>query len=369
MDPQLAPARVEVQRRTLLRLLALLLVATGLGCQSLAHWMTTPSGAIDSRPDPPPPDYAKPSSWAALPGMASRADAVPAHSGAVDAQGSAPADAFFVHPTTYFWRSHWNAPVGGWLTDKITGATLAGQASAFNGSARVYAPRYRQMTLSGFEYPEVRGPALALAYEDVRNAFLHYLAEWSEERPLILAGHSQGSRHLLRLLNEFFREGALRRRLVAAYLVGARVWTGSYERGEAAIPVCESPEQTGCLVAWRSFAEGADPSLDANPGEPEDGDTVCVNPLSWRRDEASAPAEKNRGSIPLPRLLGPAEALPGLTGARCADGLLWIQPIDRRGFRGAHPHGNWHAYDYALFYMNVRANVERRVDAFLRQRQ
>ena len=45
----------------------------------------------------------------------------------------APADAFFLHPTTYFWRSHWSAPTGGWLTQAITGATLAGQASTFNG--------------------------------------------------------------------------------------------------------------------------------------------------------------------------------------------------------------------------------------------
>jgi hypothetical protein len=354
--------------RAAARLLALLLAAGGLGCQSLAHWATTPGGAFASEPPPPPPDYAEPSSWAALPWEPSRADAVPPHSDAVDAQAEAGADAFFVHPTTYFWRGHWNAPVGGCLTEAITGATLAGQASAFNGAARIYAPRYRQMTLSGFGYPEVREAGLDLAYEDVRRAFLHYVAEWSEERPLILAGHSQGSRLLLRLLDEFFREGPLRRRLVAAYVAGARVWSGVYQRGEAAVPICESAEQTGCLVTWRTFAEGADPSLDTNPGEPADGETICVNPLSWRHDPVAAPASDNLGSIGLPMLLGPGEPRPGLTGARCSDGVLWIDPISRWGFHTSHPDGNWHAYDYALFYTNVRENAKRRVEAFLRGR-
>ena len=35
------------------------------------------------------------------------------------------------------------------------------------------------------------------------------------------------------------------------------------------------------------------------------------------------------------------------------------------GFRSNHDEGNWHAYDYALFYMNVRQNAQRRVEAFL----
>jgi len=273
-----------------------------------------------------------------------------------------------VAPTTYFGRRHWNAPIDAWLTRAITGATLAGQASAFNAAARIYAPYYRQMTLAGFGDPAVREQGLELAYGDVRRAFLHYLESFSEDRPLILAGHSQGSRHLLRLLDELFGDGPLRERLVAAYLVGARVWLGPYERGEAATPVCRGGEQTGCLVSRRSFAGGADPSLDTNPGEHPDGETLCVNPLSWRTDGAPAAASENLGSIALPMLFGPAPPQPGLTGARCGDGVLWIQPISRWGFRSAHPNGNWHAYDYALFYMNVRQDAKRRLESYLATR-
>jgi len=330
------------------------------GCSSLAHWAMTPDRAFDAADAPPAPDYALSSNWAALPGKPSRADAVPPNDGTPVGPAEAAADAFFLHPTTYFWRSHWNAPTSGWLTRAITGATLAGQASVFNGTARIYAPRYRQMTLAGFEKTDGRKAAMALAYGDVRRAFLYYLETWADDRPLILAGHSQGTRHLLRLLEEFFHSGALRERLVAAYAVGEPVW----RHEEGPVPVCETPEQTGCMVAWRTFAEGADTKDAIAPENRARGDTVCVNPINWIPG-GSAPASENLGAIPLPMIWGPADLVPGYTGARCGSGVLWVDPPSRRGFHLVHPDGDWHAYDYALFYANVRANAERRVKAFL----
>jgi len=340
--------------------IALCMLSGSVGCASVSHWVMTPGGAFDAADAPPAPDYARSSSWAALPWKSSRADAVPPNDGVPVDSAKAAADAFFLHPTTYFWRTHWNAPTTGWLTHLITGATLAGDASVFNGAARIYAPRYRQMTLAGFSIPDGRSASLALAYGDVRRAFLHYLEAWSDDRPLILAGHSQGSRHVMRLLDEFFRSGPLRERLVAAYVAGMRIWP--YSRG--AVPVCATPEQTGCLVAWRSFAEGADSDAEINPGERVEGETVCVNPINWIPG-GSAPASENLGSVPLPMIGGPAALVPGFTGARCGAGVLWVDPPSHSGFRLAHPDGDWHAYDYALFYANVRENAERRVRSFL----
>ncbi|HJO22800.1 MAG: DUF3089 domain-containing protein [bacterium] len=352
--------RRPLTRRTGSLVLLLWVASGGAGCSSLGHWVMTPPGAFDAADAPPAPDYALPSNWAALSGEPSRADAVPPNDGVAVDPAEAAADAFFLHPTTYFWRTHWSAPIGGWLTKVITGATLAGQASAFNGTARIYAPRYRQMTLAGFELADGRDAALALAYGDVRRAFLYYLETWADDRPLILAGHSQGSRHLRRLLEEFFASGPLRERLVAAYLVGMPVW----HREKEPVPVCATPEQTGCMVAWRSFATGADPKAAIDPENRVQGDTICVNPISWIPG-GSAPAPENLGSIPLPMIRGPADLVPGYTGARCGAGVLWVDPPPRRGFRLAHPQGDWHAYDYALFYADVRANAEKRVDAFL----
>ena len=358
------PCRRSLPLARLMVLLLPALSAAGLGCSALA----TPSGSFESHRPPAAPDYADEASWAALPWKKSRADAVPRHSDLRNEQAIAVADVFYVHPTSYFWRSHWNAPAGGWLTDRITGAMLAGQASAFNGSARIYAPRYRQMTLAGFDHPPVRDKALALAYSDIRRAFLHYLSHWAEDRPLILVGHSQGSRMLDRLMGEFFVDGPLRERLVAAYIPGARIWQGLYDRGEPAVPICAEAEQTGCLVTWRTFADGADPSLDANPQELADGPSICVNPLSWLHDDVAVPANANLGAIGLPMLRGPGPIRPEATGARCGEGVLWIQPVGGWGYGSNHDNGNWHAYDFSLFYMNIRENVARRLRAFQRER-
>lgn len=327
----------------------------GSGCAGLSTWVTTPSGKFDETGAPAPPDYGRRSNWAALP-----AEAAPLPSGE--------ADVFFLHPTTYFWRGGWNGPVDGLLTRIITATTLEGQASAFGPAGRLFAPRFRQMTLSGFDRPAVRAPALELAYSDVRRAFRHYLTHYDLGRPLILAAHSQGSRHLLRLLDEFFVTPPLRGRLVAAYPVGARIWDGPYERGEAAIPVCEEPRQTGCLVGWRSFALGADPSLDHHAGEPSDGRTVCVNPLSWLRDGPKVEAADNLGTIPIPVLGRAAVPKPGLVGAVCREGILWIDPPHGWQYAIAHEGGNYHAYDYELFYANVRSNALERLDAHLERK-
>jgi len=314
---------------------------------------------------PATPEYSDEASWAALPWRVSGADAVP--KGVARLQ-PLDVDVFFVHPTTYFGDAGWNGPTDGWLTRLVTEVTLRGQASAFNAAGRIYAPRFRQMTLAGFDEPQVRPEALAVAYSDVRRAFEFFLDHWSEGRPLILAGHSQGSRMVLRLLDEYFqKEGPLRARLVAAYPVGARVWSGAYERAEFDVPVCESPTQTGCLVTWRTLAEGTSLDVDDNVDEEKDGVTMCVNPLTWTPGSEPAPASLDLGSIPIPMIGGPGRPTPGLVGARCAEGFLWIDPPSPWNWRywSSHSGGNWHAYDYALFYMNVRQNARARAEAFL----
>ncbi|MGE4650622.1 MAG: DUF3089 domain-containing protein, partial [Myxococcota bacterium] len=258
-----------------------------------------------------------------------------------------------------------NAPVGGLLTRLITAVTLDGQASAFDQAGRIFAPRFRQMTLSGFDRADVRERALDLAYSDVKRAFEYYLDHYDRGRPLVLAGHSQGSRFLLRLLQDFFVGSPLRERLVAAYPVGARVFMGPVERGEMAIPICEDARQTGCLVSWRSFARGADPSGDIHPGELGEVETVCVNPISWEQDERPVPAHENLGSIPIPIFGSIPKPQPGLVGASCEDGILWINPPGGCRYAIAHSEGNYHAYDYELFYVNVQRNARQRVDAYL----
>ena len=320
-----------------------------------------PGASFDEASAPTPPDYSQAESWAALPGRSDNADVVPA-GGEVDNQADAAVDVFFLHPTTYYDRKSWNQPLDDEKANDLTDRSiLRNQAAAFNGSARVYAPRYRQATLYSFMDSEGNGPkALDLAYADVRAAFEYYLGNYNEGRPIIVASHSQGSRHGARLLEDYFAEEPLRSKLVAAYLVG---WSATPPEGEgeiAGIAVCDSPDQTGCWLTWNAMGPDANRERIAESA-------VCVNPLTWRTDGELAKRELNLGGV----VFGEEEdeapgTVPEIVSAQCKDGVLWISSPEGDGYSYM-PMGsdNYHIYDYNLFYMNIRRNVEKRVEAYL----
>jgi predicted alpha/beta-fold hydrolase len=95
----------------------------------------------------------------------------------------------------------------------------------FNQSCRIFSPIYRQATIYAFLLSRSSGrAALDFAFRDVKRAFANFLHRIGGTRPFVLAGHSQGSHHLLRLLVETVdADPALAQRLVCAYLVGVRV--------------------------------------------------------------------------------------------------------------------------------------------------
>ena len=357
---------MTLQRTILILLVVLTFELTG--CGTVGTWMTTPGKPWSEMTPPPAPDYADASSWAARPGLKSRATEVPPGLPAPDPEETARVDVFFLHPTTYFWRWHWNAPIGGALTETITAVTLAGQAGAFNSSGQIYAPRFRQMTLQGYQHPEARVPGLDLAYSDVRNAFKYFLEHDNKGKPIILAGHSQGSDLLLRLNREFFASGPLRDRLIASYPIGTRVYPDSEGVSGQTLPLCESPEQVGCMVTWRSFATGSDPAVDIPAGLTPPGPPLCANPLTWQASEPSAPRSANLGTIPLPYLFL-SRPEPDMVGAECKDGTLWVDRPKGILYLLAHPGGDYHAYDYELFYMNLREDAEHRIRHFFGREQ
>jgi len=280
---------------------------------------------------------------------------------------------FFIHPTSYITRDHWNAPLDDADTNARTAIFLRGQASAFNEAGEVWAPRYRQATFGAFLTSAADAErALALAYGDVAAAFEAFLAAVGPDRPLILAGHSQGSVHLERLLRDYVaKRPDLRRRIIAAYVVG---WPVSRDRDltTLGLPECRRASQSGCLLSWQSFAEPADPSLildtyDRTTGF--DGGSrrgtrmVCTNPLTGTPD-AAAPAAANAGTLFPSADLGDATLQSGRVPARCDNrGFLLIGEAPDVG-PYALPGNNYHVYDYSLFWANVRADANRRLAAF-----
>jgi hypothetical protein len=325
---------------------------------------------------PPAPDYANPAAWAVLPGHPSGADAVPA---GVPPPGNAPhkVDAFFIHPTTFLALDQANAAYdqGGLSGAAVDRGTLRFQASAFNACCDIYAPHYRQASISAFIGDRMaHRAAIDLAYRDVQAAFDWYIAHANHGRPFILASHSQGSLHALRLLQERIIGTALQQRLVAAYIVGEAVPVSIEASG---VKLCRSASQTGCVVAWntvRDQAGGVTWLTSALAWQHGDyakiagRPIVCVNPLNWILNGA-ADASANLGAVPGTRgSENVPAAVAGLTGARCVNGLLQVAiPDDApRGFNGPLTGlGSYHIYDYNLFYMNIRANASERVAQFL----
>jgi hypothetical protein len=289
-------------------------------------------------------------------------------------------DVFFIHPTTYLTGTEPNARFDepGLTSSRIEHGVLRFQASVFNACCRIYAPHYRQATISAFLSGDdaQATAAFELAYADVLRAFDYYLQHENHGRPFIIASHSQGSLHAMRLLQERIARQPPQHLLVVAYAIGYDIPEDIERNG---VPVCRSATQTGCLVDWNSVKEGISDStraahhliwLDGRYQHLDDRGPVCVNPLNWELG-GTARAELNLGALPAVRA---SEALlppvPQLTGASCEAGLLRVSiPLrQRHGFSNVMTlAGSYHVFDYNIFYTNIRVNVRERISAFRAQ--
>ena len=166
---------------------------------------------------------------------------------------------FFIHPTSYLNRAAWNAPLDDKEGNERAALFVRGQASVFTAAGEVWAPRYRRATFGAFLTDRKEGRlALEAAYGDVLAAFDAFIAGIDPNRPIILAGHSQGALHLTHLLRDRIAGQPIAKRVVAAYVVG---WPVSVEADIPALglPACSGPEATGCILSWQSYAEPAEP--------------------------------------------------------------------------------------------------------------
>ena len=112
-------------------------------------------------------------------------------------------DVFFVHPTLYFKGEQWNADIDDkQLNKEIGNSAIKNQASVFLGIANIYAPHYRQMHIQSYYDLENGLQAFEVAYLDVKNAFMYYWENNNNGNKFIIAGHSQGTNHIERLLKE-----------------------------------------------------------------------------------------------------------------------------------------------------------------------
>lgn len=308
------------------------------------------------------PDYSQLQNWAAHPFKNDPSDSLPQRL-AKNFQPKQLVDVFFVHPTTYLdpaMPNGWSASLKDIaLNIKTDYSTILSQASIFNEVGSVYAPRYRQAHINSY-YPKSKLDTLnalaafELAYQDVKKAFDFYLANFNQNKPIIIASHSQGSTHAKRLLKEYFDGKELSRQLVTAYIVGMAIDPAEF----TSLKSCDTPTETGCICAWRTFKEGYIPPFV----QIEKFTSIVTNPLTWDSNQTVVGREANNGAV----LYNFKKVTPKVAGAINHQGVLWTPKPKFLGnifFKT----NNYHIADYNFYYMSVRKNAIDRALHFIGQ--
>lgn len=348
------------------------LFALRIWSDELTQYTFVPATAYEAPPPLVANAYVDSAMWYAKPGMG---EGNPAHFVPTGLSGQPeplPAAVFFVHPTSYLAKAHWNGPLDDAESRDRAKLFISAMASPFAASENLWAPRYRQAAFGAFltDAPEAT-QALDLAYTDVLQAFDHFLGTIDPAQPIVLAGHSQGAFHLKRLLKDRIAGQPLTKRIAAVYAIG---WPVSLEHDLPlmGLPACASADQGGCVISWLSFAEPADagmilksyadrPALDGK--SPGGSGFLCSNPLTGAAGGA-APASANMGTLVPSEDLKSGELVKAIASASCAaDGFLLIgEPPEMGPY--VLPGNNYHVYDIPLFWANVRSDVARRVQAW-----
>jgi len=242
------------------------------------------------------------------------------------------------------------------------------QASLFEKHANVYAPFYRQMSPAvrpeDPNAPATDSEAFNFGVVDVEKAFDYFITNLNEDRPFIIAGHSQGTMALIELIkNRFGNDEELRNRLVAAYLIGYTVTDADLEM--AGLTAAQCVDDIGVVVTFntQSVTSVGGPMLLSG--------AHCINPLNWKTDNSVALASENLGARfynnDTGEFLREVDEYCGAQIDTKTGALLTTLPEGEELDIGPYSEGVYHRYDYALWYRNLQKNVGDRISAFLNQ--
>ncbi|EPG66350.1 PF11288 family protein [Leptospira wolffii serovar Khorat str. Khorat-H2] len=324
-------------------------------CTTLFLYWIRPAGDFQEETLPTAPDYSKPEYWAALPNSKDEPDEIPNLPEFQDEQSRAKADVFFVHPTTFIKAETWNADAKNSLI--VYGLSpLKMQASVFNGSARVYAPRYRQAALYSFIDDSGNGDkAFEIARKDVLHAFDYYIKHYNQGRPFFVAGHSQGSMMLVSVLKEHLDKKKVPN-FVAAYLPGWAIHPSDFVR----LKVCKDSKDTGCYISWNSKKWGSQLTDFALPPERYAGG-VCVSPVSWTPGSGETEKKSHKGGVGI----GFSQIDRNYVKTKCEGEMLWVDLPSNPDYESKRGNKkNYHISDYGLFYLDIRENIKERLDSY-----
>jgi hypothetical protein len=272
-------------------------------------------------------DYSNGDNWLCRPGRQD-ACAIDLSTTVISASGKLTVEPWAVDPTAaidcfYVYPTVSNDPGGN--SDMIPGPeekrVVRAQFARFASRCRVYAPLYRQITVTALR-AAIRGTPIpadrALAYNDVLDAWNYYLEHDNHDRGVVLIGHSQGSLVLTQLIRNEIDGKPLQSRIISALLLGSNLPVpkgkdvgGAFQH----MPLCHAANQTGCVISYVSFRATDPPPANSRFGKVtgENMTAACTNPAALAG-----------GSGDLHAYLGTAGG--GFVGTAEATPAPWVKP-------------------------------------------
>lgn len=272
-------------------------------------------------------------------------------------------DVFYVYPTVSS-----NATGSMDISDPgerlLASGIFDAQASVFESAANVFAPYYRQMSTN----VDMSGGGLATDTRefkqgavDVQDAFEYYIQNLNNNRPFIIAGHSQGTMALIELIKNLFGiDAELRNRLVAAYLIGYTVTDA--DLSEAGLTAAQNATDVGVVITYntQSVTSAGGPML-------MDG-AHCINPLNWKSDSTPADTTLNLGAVffndQTGEFIREQNHYCGAQIDMITKALTTTIPEGEDLEIGPYSEGVYHRFDYSFWYRNLQQNVSDRIDSY-----
>jgi Protein of unknown function (DUF3089) len=200
------------------------------------------------------------------------------------ANSAATIDCFYVYPTVS------NEPTGNssMVPHTEEKAVVKAQFARFGSKCRVYAPMYRQITLTALRAMLAGQPLQAdrgMAYNDVLDAWNYYLEHDNKGRGVVLIGHSQGSGVLTQLIKNEIDGKPVQERIVSALLLGTSLPVpkgkdvgGAFQH----MPLCHAADEIGCVITYASFRANVPPPANSRFGKVagENMQSACTNPAA-----------------------------------------------------------------------------------------
>ncbi len=277
--------------------------------------------------------------------------------------------------TFYFYPTCW-APVNGDdslycdLDNKImrnrVPQVYEQQAKILEEDTNMFVPWYRQADATKIlEKSETERTEMiaAMPYVDCEAAFDYYIKHYNNNRPFILAGHSQGSMIIKMLLERYMpTHKDVLDRMIVSYALGYS-FEGSYFDKNTHLKLSTVPNDLNKVVTW-NLERQVDNKFSVRNGCALNG-AKSLNPITFTHDETLIPSNDPRqlGS-PLHTLKYDVQVKYDIVKG-CETTIIGIDndSLDSTLIGDL----SLHSSDWGLFLNNIKANAKLRVNTYLQK--